>query len=293
MAAKPDNEPVDVLIIGAGASGAAVAWNLTETRMRILCLEQGDWVQPNQYPTNRNDYEAQYAGPFHMDPNVRGLETDYPINVADSALDVLNFNGVGGSTILWAAHFPRLHPSDFRVRSLDGVAEDWPITYDDLEPYFAQNDQMMGVSGLAGDPMSPPHEPPLPPLPIGRIGEVVAGGFNKLGWHWWPSDSRHPVAPASTRGGTSLVSTWAPASSGCCAQGAKASTDVTPIGRRPFVSGVELRTHCRVREVTGRRRRAWPTGVDLLRRRRARSRFQAAEIVILACNGIGTPPVCS
>ena len=68
------------------------------------------------------------------------------------------------------AHFPRLHPSDFRVKTLDGVADDWPIDYDTLAPFFAENDRMMGVSGLAGDPAYPPHEPPMPPLPLGRSG---------------------------------------------------------------------------------------------------------------------------
>ena len=53
---------------------------------------------------------------------------------------------------MYTAHFPRLHPSDFKVRTLDGVADDWPIDYDALEPFFAENDRMMGVSGLAGDP---------------------------------------------------------------------------------------------------------------------------------------------
>ena len=44
------NERVDVLIIGSGASGAAVAWSLAETRMRILCLEQGDWIKSTDFP---------------------------------------------------------------------------------------------------------------------------------------------------------------------------------------------------------------------------------------------------
>ena len=58
------NAVVDVLIIGAGASGAAVAWSLAETRMRILCLEQGDWVKPTDYPANGRDWEARiYATP--------------------------------------------------------------------------------------------------------------------------------------------------------------------------------------------------------------------------------------
>jgi choline dehydrogenase-like flavoprotein len=180
------DDVVDILIIGAGASGAAVAWSLADTRMRVLCLEQGDWMNPADYPTNAANWESQAFGPYHIDPNVRGLETDYPINNEDSAVTVVNFNGVGGGTILYAAHFPRLHPSDFRVKSLDGVADDWPVDYDTLEPYFAQNDRVMGVSGLSGDPMYPPKQPPLPPLPMGLVGEAVARGFNELGWHWWP-----------------------------------------------------------------------------------------------------------
>ncbi|MYE83187.1 MAG: NAD(P)-binding protein, partial [Gammaproteobacteria bacterium] len=76
----PSNDPVDVLIIGAGASGAAVAWSLAETRMHIVCMEQGDWTKPSEYPTNFVDWEQRITGPDHIDPNVRGRETDYPIN---------------------------------------------------------------------------------------------------------------------------------------------------------------------------------------------------------------------
>ena len=65
---------------------------------------------------------------------------------------MVNFNGVGGSTVMYTAHWPRLHPSDFKVRTLDGVADDWPIDYDALTPFFEENDRMMGVSGLSGDP---------------------------------------------------------------------------------------------------------------------------------------------
>jgi choline dehydrogenase-like flavoprotein len=68
---------------------------------------------------------------------------------------VVNFNGVGGSTVMYTAHWPRLHPSDFRVKTLDGVADDWPIDYDTLAPFFAENDRIMGTSGLSGDPASP------------------------------------------------------------------------------------------------------------------------------------------
>ena len=62
------NDPVDVLIIGAGASGAAVAWSLAGTRMRIVCMEQGDWTNPSDYPTNFPDWEQRLTGPDHIDP---------------------------------------------------------------------------------------------------------------------------------------------------------------------------------------------------------------------------------
>src|SRR6267154_1315622 len=145
------HDKVDVLIIGSGASGAAAAWSLAETRMRILCLEQGDWMKQSDYPSNGRDWEARLFDDFSTSPNRRGRPTDYPINDDNSPIKVVNFNGVGGSTIMYTAHFPRLHPSDFKVRTLDGVADDWPVDYATLEPFFAENDRMMGVSGLAGD----------------------------------------------------------------------------------------------------------------------------------------------
>src|SRR5258706_9673507 len=151
------------------------------------------------------------------------------------------FNAVGGGRIFLAGHFPRLHPSDFRARMLDGVAEDWPIDYELLAPYYALNERMTGVSGLAGDPAYPPKQPPLPPLPLGLLGETLARGFNKLGWHWWPSDSAIISQDYEGRGacinaGTCLTG---------CAQGAKSSTDITywPLAQR---AGVKIKTRCRV-----------------------------------------------
>lgn len=109
--------PVDVLIIGAGASGAAIAWSLAETKMHIVCLEQGALMNPLLYPSAGRDYEARAAGDFAVSPNVRKLPVDYPINEVDSPIKVANFNGVGGGTVLYAGHFPRFHPSDFRTRT--------------------------------------------------------------------------------------------------------------------------------------------------------------------------------
>jgi len=277
------NDPVDVLIIGAGASGAAVAWSLAETKMHIVCLDQGGWTKPSDYPSNGRDWEARAFGDYSPSPNVRGRKEDYPINEDNSPIKVVNFNGVGGSTIMYTAHFPRLHPSDFKVKSLDGVADDWPVDYDTLAPFFAENDRMMGVSGLIGDPAYPPHNHPrMPPLPMGKSGAMLGKAMNKLDWHWWPSDVSVATTEYEGRAPCINLGHCTPA----CTQGAKASTDITywPAAQR---AGVELRTHCRVREITlnehGMAKGVVYYDAD------GKEQFQAAEVVIVACNGIGTP----
>ena len=276
------NEPVGVLVIGAGASGAAFSWSIADAGMSVLCLDQGPWMKQQDYPSNGLDYEARGMGDFSPSPNVRGLPADYPVNEQQSDISPLMFNAVGGGTILWAAHFPRLTPRDLRMKSEDGVGEDWPIDYQTLEPYFAINDRMMGVSGLSGDPAFPYHEPTLPPLPLGKAGNTLAAGFEKLGWHWWPSDS---AILSQEHEGRGACINLGPCTSGC-AQGAKASTDITywPAAQR---KGVQLRTGCRVREIIVRAD-GMADGV-LYYDPEGQLQEQKAEIVVLACNGIGTP----
>jgi len=162
------------------------------------------------------------------------------------------------------------------------VADDWPIDYTTLEPFFAENDRMMGISGLAGDPAYPPRNPPMPPLPLGKTGTRYAKAMNKLGWHWWPSDAAIATTEYDGRAACINLGHCTPG----CAQGAKASTDVT-YWPHAIRAGVELRTRCRVREITtnehGMAAGAIYYDAD------GNKQFQPAEMVIVACNGIGTP----
>lgn len=282
-AATAHYQDPDVVIVGAGASGAAVAWSLAEAGYKVVCLEQGGWVSPHTLPHHQQDWELRRLTDFNADPNVRGLREDYPVNEADSTFSPLMYNAVGGSTIHWSAHFPRYHPSDFRVRSLDGDGDDWPLTYEELEPFYDLNDRMIGVAGLTGDPSQPRRSArQTPPLPLGSLGETMARGFDRLGWHWWPSDSAILAQPFNGR----------PACNNCgpcdlgCPTGARSSADVTywPLALR---LGVELRTQCRVREIT----------VDAAGRARGVLYYdesgalheQRAPLVIIAANGVGTP----
>ena len=277
------DERVDVLIVGAGASGAAFAWSLAKDGFNTLCLEQGGWTNPAEYPSREYDWEIHRQTDYNPDPNFRGLPEDYPVNDSNSPIAPLMYNAVGGSTIHWSAHFPRFHPSDFKTRTLDGVGDDWPLTYDDLEPHFETNDRIMGIAGMTGDTAYPPKgERQTPPIPLGAVGQTMARGFDKLGWHWWPSDSAILTAPYD---GRAACNNCGPCDIGCSRR-AKASTDIT-YWPKALALGAQLRTRCRVREVTldkaGRADGVLYYDAD------GNLQEQKASVVVLACNGIGTP----
>lgn len=278
-----DRGQVDVLIIGAGASGGVVARRLAESGFAVMCLEQGRWHDRTEYRGAELDWELTARKQWSPDPNVRGREADYPVDCSDSDVAALMFNGVGGSMIQYGGIWPRLLPSDFRVRSLDGVADDWPIDYAELLPYYERSDRQIGVSGLGGNPAYPPGEdPPLPPLPLSRGALRVARAQNSLGWHWWPSSNAILSAPYGDRHnqcvqrGTCMQG---------CGEGAKASPDLThwPVA---IEHGARLVTGATVRRLV--RRGDLVTGAEWIDED-GREHFQAASVVVLAANGVGTP----
>ncbi len=272
----------DVIVVGAGAAGSALSWRLSKSGINVLCLEQGQKMEVSEYPSNSHDWELARQKNFNPDPNIRKSKFDYPINNTQSEISLANFNGVGGSTILFSGHFPRLHPSDFRVKTLDGIADDWPISYEDLEPYYNLNDSMVGVSGLSGDPAYPPIKNLMPPVPLGPLGNEFAKGFNKLGWHWWPSYSAIATRGFKNRGACINLG---PCNLGC-SQGAKSSADVSywPEALR---NGVELIERARVSEII-LKNHSEVSGVNYVDENDS-SRFAAGKIVVLAASGVGTP----
>jgi choline dehydrogenase-like flavoprotein len=214
---------------------------------------------------------------------VRARVEDYPCDNSASEIAPVMFNAVGGSTIHFGAQWARMRPSDFKVRSTDGIGDDWPVDYDEMLPFYERMDREMNVSGTPGDPAYPPGAgPPLPGLPIGKIGRLAAEGMNELGWHWWPAAHAIPSQATPTqqpcaRRGVCMFG---------CPEGAKGSTDLT-LWPKAIASGAKLVTGARVREITtnGNGLATGAVWID----REGSERKQEADVVVMAANGIGTP----
>jgi len=279
---RDGGERADVLVIGAGAGGGVAVRHLAEAGFKVVCLEQGDWPDASEFPGDKLEWELVADAQWSPNPNTRRQPADYPLEVSRSPITPIMYNAVGGSTIHFGAQWVRMRPQDFRLRTVDGLADDWPISYEEMKPFYEQIDQEMMISGMSGDPAYPPGPPPLqPPLPIGALGRRAAEGMNRLGWHWWPA--AHAIRSQEVGNLAACERTGA-----CmwgCPKGAKSSTDTTMFPEA-LKHGAKVVTGARVREITVNGN-GLATGAVYMDRQ-GREQFQAADVVVVACNGVGT-----
>ena len=277
------SDTADIAIVGGGAGGLAFAWAVAAQGLKVVLLERGQAVDQRHAPTLDDDWELALQTTYNANPNLRAGPADHPVDDTGSPIKPAFFSALGGSTIRWGAHFPRFRPSDFRSLALDGVGQDWPLTYSDLEPWYDLNDAMMGVSGLAGDPGNPPRAPrPCPPLPLCPATEKLAEAFDKLGWHWWPSDG---AILTEGRGDRGTCNNCGPCGLGC-PRHARASADIA-YADAARARGVDIRTGV---TVTGLDVSSNGARVEALRTIGPDGQtgcLSAAETVI-AANGLGT-----
>lgn len=282
MAERRKLDHADVLVVGSGVGGALVTLVLAQAGLKVVCLEQGPWVLPKDHPHTSVDWQWRRQTDWNTEVNARNDPADYPIDTESE--HTLMWSGVGGSTIHYTAIWPRLRPSDFRKGSEHGLAPDWPLSYEDLEPFFEISDQLAGVSGWAGDPAIPPRGPfQTAPLPLGRLGRTVARGFDKLGWHWWPI----PNAIISQDYQGRLACNHCGNCQSGCPRGSLHDLSIT-VWPKAMAAGATLRANARVEriELDERGQAKGVVYVDRLSQVRYR---QTADIVVVACNGIGTP----
>ncbi len=287
----PTDAPVDFVVIGSGIAGGTVARELTRKGFAVVLLEQGRKVPPS-------DMEHDELGAF-MWPRWTNDPAVSPQHYRKTAADTSerhNFanyaRAVGGTTLHFTGNFWRFRPIDFTEKTARGgvpgaALEDWPITYDELEPYYTDVEYAVGVSGEVG---SDPREPfrskpfPLPPLPAHGPGVLLEIGAKKLGW-------------ASKAASMAILSREYNGRQPChncgfclafpCEWGAKGGANWTMVPEALATGKCELRSESYVRKIetdaAGR-----VTGVVYFDAQK-REVVQKAKAVVLCANGAETP----
>jgi choline dehydrogenase-like flavoprotein len=171
----------DVIIVGSGAGGGTLARQLAPSGKSILILERGDWLKRE---AANWDAEAVFVQNRYVSP-----DTWYDRSGRPFQPQVHYF--VGGATKMFGAALYRLRKEDFgELRHHDGISPAWPISYDELEPYYARAEQMYHVHGLRGrDPTEPPASGPYPCPPVSNEPRIqqLFDNLTAAGYHPFPA----------------------------------------------------------------------------------------------------------
>jgi len=296
-------DEVDVVVVGLGAAGGVAVLPLTRAGLNVVGLEAGTWMNPG------TDYKAD-----EIHNNVRALVTtgnkvagEVPTvrrSIAETAVQQARhpmMNAVGGTSIHYHAQSWRLNPWDFKVRSATlerygpsyipeyTTLEDWPVSNDDMEPYYDHIEYEVGVSGRAGNiqgQINPEgnifegprrRDYPMPPLRSCDFLDHMLEAGRSVGYNPY-----HGPAAINSQAydGRPACQYHGYCDRGGCHVRAKNSTDVSTIPKALATGNLEVRDNCNVRRIesdnTGK-----VTGVTYLRD--GQEFFQPARAVLLGC----------
>lgn len=187
----------DVVIVGSGISGALVATHLARMGIDTLIIEAGPRIDRATTYANwlanvdngiKAVPESPYAqSPWAPHPTVTDLQGYYVQDEATGFRSTYE-RVVGGTTWHWLGTSLRLVPDDFQLRSTFGVGVDWPISYDDLEPWYGRAEKALGVAAPDGEDLGSPRSTPpaLPPIPMSYLDKQVAKGFDGMSFRGVP-----------------------------------------------------------------------------------------------------------
>jgi choline dehydrogenase-like flavoprotein len=284
---RPDDE-VDFVVVGSGAAGGVVAKELSTAGFRTVVLEQGPWRTEKDFIHDEiKVFDGLLTNKFDVSPNTfRKTEKE----AAKQQPCVLYGRGVGGTSVHFSANFWRFREIDFKEASVRGTIAgtgftDWPITYQELEPYYTKVDWEVGVAGSPG-PYDPPRSRPypMPAHPPKSMGVLLEQGARKLGWKPFPA----PMAIASRpyQGRAQCVQCGFCIGFGC-EVGAKSSSLVSVIPVAVATGKCEVRPNSYVRKIeTNDKGRV--TGVKYFDADK-KEIFQRAKAVVVCANGAETP----
>jgi gluconate 2-dehydrogenase alpha chain len=294
-------KPVEVAVVGLGAAAGVAVLPLTRAGIKVVALEAGTWMQPGQFRPDEihNNVRRLVTTGSKLRNEIPTFRTS-PNERARQAANHVMMNAVGGTSIHYYANSWRFHPWDFRARSESvkrygsnsipkgSTLEDWPLAYDDLEPYYDTIEYEIGVSGKAGNIQGKidhegnvfegarKREYPMPPLRSTEFTDLMQAAARKLGWN-------PHIAPAAINsqphGGRAECAYHGYCDTGGCHIGAKNSTAVTTIPAAQKTKNLTIveRAHA-TRIVAGNNGKV--SGVQFLRG--GQEYFQPARVVLVA-----------
>jgi choline dehydrogenase-like flavoprotein len=191
----------DVIVIGTGAGGGMAIKTLCEAGLTVCALNSGRRLDPQKdFRNHRMPWEMKYRG--FGDPRTRipsqpdFVNTEYTEGVWERELVYTTAEGtkwmwprcsaVGGKTNFWGRSSARYGEIDFRAASLDGVDVDWPVTYEELAPYYTRVEEMIGVASTVQNRPSNPDGTYLPPMNFRCFDMILQAGARKLGIPYLP-----------------------------------------------------------------------------------------------------------
>lgn len=282
-------DTVDFVVVGAGAAGGVMAKGLSTAGFTVLVLEQGPRMEAHEF--EHDEYKYFYQNALNNRPDLQPQTFKAgPDAEPRSGAGVVYHRLVGGGSVMFTSNYWRFKPIDFNERSVLGPIAgtgfaDWPITYEEMEPYYTKAEWDLGASGVPG-PFDPPRSRgyPTPPLPNKSSGVLFERGARALGLNPQPAPMCIISEPYKGR----------PACQHCgycsgfgCEHRAKSSTLFNVIPEAEVTGRCEVRPNSYVSRIeVDRRGRA--TGVAYFDASRT-ERFQAARAVVVCANGAETP----
>jgi len=271
-------------IVGAGAAGCALALRLARRGQRVTVIESG----PRYTEEQKERFFLQYrsgrdlGNPYRLpEASIEAYRNDGKVNLP---LNYERSRGLGGTTLFWLGNTPRMLPDDFRMRSRFGVAEDWPISYDELEPYYAQAEVEIGIAGTDDNPFaghrSTPY--PMPPIPFSLADKLIKKATDRLGY-----DLHHTPQARNSVGYGGRSECLGCAFCMVCPSGAKATFDRTHALPAEQTGRVRFLTDCTALrlelDASGRVARVVYAGLDRV------EHAQEADVFVVSSGGIETP----
>ncbi len=268
------DEPVDFAIVGAGAGGATLACGLARKGFSVICFDAGPYWRPlEDFASDETEQQKLYW----TDDRITGGDDPIALGGNNSG------RGVGGSTVHFSMISLRWRPEWFKSKSLLGYGVDWPITYEEIAPYYLAAERALSVAGPVRYPWGPPRDAyPYRPHPMNAPAQLLARGAEALGVGWAPT----PLATVSAPHGKSPPCVYRGFCNFGCSTNAKQSALVV-WAHQAVRAGAEIRDLAMVGRIetdaTGDR----VAGVHY--HREGDWHFQKARNVVVAGYAIETP----